>query len=240
MINRDIQQSAEPVMPSWNLSDARKINFVGAINALLLMGLLAAGGAYAGLVAKVTGEPSCADKNVVFDGIAPLRYATVVGEQGSRIFLHPQYPERCGSKGTTCDGKSYLVPGDPVAIGKSCGSWAYIQFIGAKHVTTGWLPSASLQDMPPQVDNVAAEYLPGTALLRYRFTLKRGRGIPVCEAFLQRLNITKYLYPPYCHWQAPLSSSTPGFSLLHREKMTARQVWPVISHGYDFLVEQQL
>jgi hypothetical protein len=48
----------------------------------------------------------------------------------------------------------------------------------------------------------------------YQFHLTKGHGIQVCEAYLQRLNLTTYYDPPYCG--RPETSVVPGFRVLDR------------------------
>jgi hypothetical protein len=51
--------------------------------------------------------------------------------------------------------------------------------------------------------------------------------VPVCEAYLQRLNQTDFYSPPYCG--RPESTLVPGFALLHRHWLTVDQyrvLWP--------------
>jgi hypothetical protein len=49
---------------------------------------------------------------------------------------------------------------------------------------------------------------------RYVFDLEKGAGTPVCDAYLQRLNETRFESPPFC--DRPENDRIPGFSLLHR------------------------
>jgi hypothetical protein len=48
----------------------------------------------------------------------------------------------------------------------------------------------------------------------YPFHSTKGHGIRVCEAYLQRLNLTAYYDPPYCG--RPETSVVPGFKVLDR------------------------
>lgn len=54
---------------------------------------------------------------------------------------------------------------------------------------------------------------------KYHFVLTKGAGIPVCEAYLERLNTTEYVSPPYC--DRPESSTVAGFSALRRVPLSA-------------------
>ncbi len=55
-----------------------------------------------------------------------------------------------------------------------------------------------------------------------RFSLRKGRGTPVCEAYLQRLNESTYTKLPYCG--LPDDTRVPSFPRLNRVWMT----WPEI------------
>jgi hypothetical protein len=109
--------------------------------------------------------------------------------------------------------KAYLITGNIVAVGKVCGTWAYTQFIGRKVVSTGWVDPARLQFLRKTSAIVVAD----------RFSLTKGQGHPVCEAYLQRLNSSPYFpYPPYC--DRPEDDEIPGFALLHRVPLTPQQI----------------
>jgi len=167
-----------------------------------------------------------------FDGVAPLHYANVIGEPGARIYLHATIPVQCTSVDKACGARRYLVSGDKVAVGKFCDSWAQVQYIGDKTVSYGWIESHSLSapDMPPSKN--AGE-------VHYEFRLKAGAGTPVCEAYLQRLNQSTYLYPPYCRWDVSQSDATPEFSPVKREPLAPEQLWALIGKGYEFLGSQE-
>lgn len=49
---------------------------------------------------------------------------------------------------------------------------------------------------------------------RYVFDLEKGAGTPVCDAYLQRLNETRFESAPFC--DRPENDRIPEFSLLHR------------------------
>jgi hypothetical protein len=72
----------------------------------------------------------------------PLTYATVTKSLGAKAYLHPNYPAQCGkSVDRQCAAKACLVPGDTVAVAKSCRPWSYVQYIGEKRVGYGWVRS---------------------------------------------------------------------------------------------------
>jgi hypothetical protein len=187
-----------------------------------------------GYVTQAAEEDSCESKQVRFDGVGSLHYAAIIGDPETHIHLYSQIPKGCASSdsGQACDAHGYLIPGNEVAVGNTCGAWANVQFIGERIVSYGWIPTHSLQDLPDQ----SASETPGQ--VHYQFTLMTGGGTPVCEAYLQRINRTEYVFPPYCKWDVPLTEAIPGFSPIQRQPMTAKQVWPMISHGYSFLNSQ--
>src|ERR1700688_1685336 len=93
----------------------------------------------------------CVRQDVAFDGIAPLTYATVTPDATNRVGLHHDYPEGCNAGDTTaCPSKAYLASGDTVAIGKTCGAWAYVQFLGERRVSVGWVAAERLLTLPTQ------------------------------------------------------------------------------------------
>ena len=59
----------------------------------------------------------------------------------------------------------------------------------------------------------------------YHFQLTKGKGRPVCDAYLQRLNTTDYTVPPYCN--RPEVTTVPGFTSLHRVPLTAEQAYQI-------------
>lgn len=183
----------------------------------------------------------CIGRDVKFDGITPLRYADVTGESGSRVYLHAVFPSHCSSsEGESCSTGPYIVPGDAVAVGKTCGDWSYVQYIGADRITVGWTAASALTELPtpppisPPVtrDHDTAQLAKNDHTERYRFQLAEGRGIPVCDAYLQRLNETEYWGPPYCG--RPEDSRVPGFSRLHRVYLTGAETAQLYPHLQSF------
>ena len=64
---------------------------------------------------------------------------------------------------------------------------------------------------------------------QYRFQLTKGAGTPVCDAYLERLNTTKYEEPPYCG--RPENDAIKGFAKLNRVPLSAAGVhdlYPII------------
>lgn len=168
---------------------------------------------------------ACITRKVSFDGIVRLSYATVKAPSGPRLYLHAQYPNECSSgKEASCRADVYLIPGNTVAIGKGCGHWDYVQYIGERRISEGWVESRALSPVSPPRAIKAPTIPPGgsgappvTPSL-YTFQLTVGKGKPVCEAYLQRLNQTEFYSPPYCG--RPESTLVPGFALLHRRYLT--------------------
>jgi hypothetical protein len=177
----------------------------------------------------------CATTPVSFDGLPPMHYAVVTGDPGTRLGLHAQLPVGCESSsgGEKCQSKGYLVQGDTVAVGKTCGTWSDVQFIGNKVVSYGWVATASLRDA------TASGVSEAVGQAHYKFSLKEGVELPVCEAFLQRINRTTYVVPPYCKWNVPFDEATPGFRLIPRRPMSAEELWALIGNGYYFLLSQE-
>jgi uncharacterized protein len=68
----------------------------------------------------------------------------------------------------------------------------------------------------------------------YRFTLTKGKGIPVCDAYLKRLNTTEYDSPPYCG--RPENDSVKGFALLHRVPLSPADVHDLYPIVWNFML----
>jgi len=164
--------------------------------------------------------PLCVHARVRFDGSVPLQFDQVSGLPGARLYIHASYPDACNSRTQSCGKKhAYLLTGDEVAVGKSCGKWSYIQYIGPRHITKGWVYSSRLNFLRKV----------GTDTAKALFSLTKGRGTPVCEAYLERLNVTDYYSQnspsapvPYC--KIPENDAIPGFALLHRVPLPTQQL----------------
>ena len=174
---------------------------------------------------------ACIARQVKFDGIEVLHYATVLTGQGQdpRPILYADYPSGCPSPADTkCTTTAEITPGDAVAVGKTCGTWAYVQHIGAASVVEGWLDSKRLEPIAARLPFDDGE--PGGrerpdwwhAPYRIHMRLAQGSGVPVCEAYLQRLNQTVFREPPSCG--RPENSQVPGFTRLNRVALRAAQV----------------
>lgn len=57
---------------------------------------------------------------------------------------------------------------------------------------------------------------------KYHFELTKGKGTPVCDAYLKRLNTADYTTPPYCN--RPEETKVPGFTPLRRVPLTAEEI----------------
>lgn len=176
---------------------------------------------WSGPLSHAADSGGCINRKVTFDGTINLHYATVRAAPGPRLYLHMRYPEHClPEKQASCPASAYLVPGNAVAVGGVCGRWGYVQYIGEKRISEGWVESDALSPIPPPrppkppVIKIGKEVLPPPSAQRYHFELTRGEGKPVCEAYLQRLNQTEFFSPPYCG--RPESTLVPGFAALHR------------------------
>ena len=179
-------------------------------------------------LADTSNAPDCSKQGIVFDGISDLQYATVNGVAGDRIPLNFRYPSSSRSiAGRRDRNMAYVVPGDAVAVGGTCNEWSYVQNIGERTVTRGWIESARLT--PLALSLPFDEGVPGgqnptqyPAKWQIRVALREGRGVPVCEAYLQRLNQTFFYEPPFCG--RPGNDQIPGFQRLHAIPLTASEV----------------
>lgn len=183
----------------------------------------------------------CANPQVHFDGVKPLTYAVVNRGSGESLPIHPVHPSKCSSPNEqACKGKAYILPGDAVAIGAQCGAWDYVQYIGAKRITVGWVESQRLVKRSSQTkreqsrrkEAVTSESEMDVDKSVYHFELKKGGGTPVCEALLQRLNQTHYEAPPYC--DIPEDSTVPGFEALQRKTPSERLERQMFYHAEVF------
>lgn len=174
--------------------------------------------------------PECAVGDTSFDGISPLKYAIVSMGPGAKVGLYEKYPGRCSSG--SCKPIASAADGEVVAVGKTCEGWSYVQHIDDKAIDYGWIASDRLKEwMSPQgdmestrrgepVENLCRGARCG--MFHYRFRLITGNGVPVCNAYLQRLNRTEFKRPPYCG--RPESNNVPGFEVLHRVYVSAEEM----------------
>lgn len=66
--------------------------------------------------------------------------------------------------------------------------------------------------------------------LQYHFQLTKGKGVPVCDAYLERLNISTYEKPPFC--DRPENDAVKGFAKLNRVPLSPADVhdlFPIVS-----------
>ena len=66
----------------------------------------------------------------------------------------------------------------------------------------------------------------------YDFRLTKGRGVPVCDAFLKRLRATDFKLPPYC--DIPEDDSVKGFSILNRVPLPEEKVIELLPHVFAY------
>lgn len=157
-----------------------------------------------------TASADCEKSKVNFDGRTPLIYESVdPGKIG--VNLYETHPAICPPEQEHCKSPSRLKPGDEVAVGAVCGKWSYVQYLGDKQVLNGWVDSASLSK--PVFAVTSREIHETESGMRPLFTLNRGRGLPVCEAYLQQINQAKYRTYPECGM--PHGPRIPGMSSLN-------------------------
>jgi hypothetical protein len=157
----------------------------------------------------------CVQSKVSFDGTQPLQYDRVKAGTPSKVYLHRSYPsESC--KPESCSAPAYLVGGNVVAVGKTCGAWAYVQYIGDTTISLGWVQARYLElirSMSRRDDRIA---------YGATFTLTRGRALPVCVAYQQRLNQTEFVAPAFCG--RPEDDRVPGFARLDRVAVSTARI----------------
>lgn len=59
----------------------------------------------------------------------------------------------------------------------------------------------------------------------HKFTLTKGKGVEICEAYLQRLNETWFERLPFC--DRPENTDVPGFEKLNRVELTPEEIYPI-------------
>lgn len=70
-------------------------------------------------------------------------------------------------------------------------------------------------------------------IVTYHFTLKKGTGVPVCKADLDRMNNATYTVPHYCG--RPEQTTVPGFTPLHRVPLSAQEVYALYERVNSFM-----
>lgn len=189
-------------------------------------------------VAQAQSPVSCIAQKADFSGTQPLIYRSVEPVSASKVYIGRTPSKECVTSGESkCSGATYVVAGDKVLIGKECGGWAYIQHMGTRRVSYGWVSTTALSAVPEAESGHTDQSSNGLERpdQKYSFQLTKGHGEPVCEAYLQRLNRTVSRVPPYC--DRPESDVVTGFSRLKRFQLTAGeynrlapQVWQ-FTHG---------
>jgi hypothetical protein len=209
-----------------------------ALACKLMTGMVVVAFACTGSVANQS-SVQCENEPVAFDGIQPLTYATVVGPVGSHVALSRRHPQLCGPRDSMeCAGDAYLVPGDIVAVANICGDLAHVQFIGSKKVTVGWVMANAIKGRVKESSRsnyVFSDMPPYPAhLLAPRVRLTKGAGVPVCQAYLQRINQSLFdaIHPPYCN--RPEDDSVPGFVNLVRVPLQPSEVNELYKRVYTF------
>lgn len=88
------------------------------------------------------------------DPSPPTKQVVLAGMPQARLYIHPKHPALCsGPDADDCKPKAYVLTGDPILVGESCGGWVYISFQGKRIQTLGWVEStlyaSSLPPAPP-------------------------------------------------------------------------------------------
>ena len=158
----------------------------------------------------------------------PLEFARVIGASGERARLRSEHPVLCSAKeDKRCSDGTSVPAGDTVATGTRCGEWTYVQYIGRTKASKGWIESSRLQPLSLSLPFDGG--VPGgqsreqySARWMVSVRLVHGHGVPVCQAYLQRINQTIFYEPPFCG--RPDNDQIPGFARLRAVELTAAQV----------------
>jgi ankyrin repeat protein len=101
--------------------------------------------------------PECAHWTNAFVFTEFMPHAKVVGTQGQRLFMFRQNPQVCDhNKLESCDTNRYVLTGDRVTIGHTCGKWAHVQFQSRRKASVGWVEYARLKSVPPEKASLEA------------------------------------------------------------------------------------
>jgi hypothetical protein len=65
------------------------------------------------------------------------------------------------------------------------------------------------------------------------FSLQKGHGVPVCEAYLELLNQTKFTETPFCG--RPEEGPVKGFEHLEGHAMDLGEIWPLFTQVWEFM-----
>ena len=65
------------------------------------------------------------------------------------------------------------------------------------------------------------------------FSLQEGHGVPVCEAYLELLNKTKFEVTPFCG--RPHEGLVKGFEHLDGHAMRQEEIWPLFTKVWEFM-----
>ncbi len=181
-------------------------------------------------IALGEGIEECVNRKVDFDGIEGLIYAKVTGETQAHLQLFSSYPPRCDQAVMQeCTTHPTVESGDDVAIAKSCGGWSFVEDISHAKTRVGWirdeLLTAKRTAVPEDQGDPGGIHHPQSFLENPRtipIRLTKGAGLSVCEAYLQRLNLTVFHEPPPCG--IPENDGVPGFAFLNRIPLSAKAV----------------
>jgi hypothetical protein len=194
----------------------RGLGVNGTTRLLVLLWLVVASGPAAAAEESLS---NCIQRQVSFDGISPRAFADVKKEV-ERAYVHREYPKGCSAVApSSCKSSVYLVARDVVGTAKVCAGWVYVEYVGSGRTTLGWVAQQDLSG-GSEVDN-GAETTVQNLPKHYRFELLSGKGTPVCDAYLRRLNETEFRSPPYCG--RPEDDHLPGFTNLHRVPLVGNQ-----------------
>jgi hypothetical protein len=85
----------------------------------------------------VTAGPSTIDPNATM---------VVIGKPKERLYFLSDHPDACAVGGTAhdCKQSAYLITGDKVLVGDTCGDWTVVEYSGKAGELFGWVESNRL------------------------------------------------------------------------------------------------
>jgi len=99
-----------------------------------------------------------------------------------------------------------------------------------------WLSSLTVKNISSN-DDASIKQGANTNFLddqQYQFQLTKGSGVPVCDAYLERLNKSEYDKPPYC--DRPENDSVKGFAKLNRVPLSPADVHDLYPIVWSFML----
>jgi len=142
--------------------------------ALMVM-VISVAGTHASWAAEESAD--CMTAISLADG-TPLGLATVVGEPRVSFIKGTSDTKGCPAETHECNSGAYVLPGDRVFIAQRTGGFVCASFVSGKGLeSAGWLPAASLKELPTPAPAAGPEDWVGAwqGNIEQRITIRRGK-----------------------------------------------------------------